>query len=108
MPSRLSSVWDLGQPKRPISSEPFDDLLPVLRDLDPFRASVRQWTCLHALRDLMQFPFCQIAIVRQRKLLGNRDVARGRVAIDACLSCDFPVAVPRQPAAKHFFHVDHG
>ena len=99
---------DLAQPKRPLSLEPFGDSRLVLRDLGPFRAPVGQRACLHALCDLVHLRFRQLAIVRQRELSGDRDVARGRVAIDARLSCDSPVAMPRQPAAKHFFHVDHG
>jgi hypothetical protein len=70
--------------------------------------SFRQRSRLHALRDLVDLGLAQLAISRQHELLGDRDVATRGVSVSARLARDLPVAVPRRPAAKQLFYVDHG
>jgi hypothetical protein len=98
---------DLAEPQRPFLAEPVEDVLLVLGDRHALSARVRQWSRLHALRDLVDLRVAQLAIARQREMLRHRDVARCGASVGARLARDLPVAVPRRPAAKHFLYVDH-
>jgi hypothetical protein len=80
----------------------------VLGDGLALRARIGQWPCLHALRDLVDLGLAQLAVTRQRELLGDRDVPTGGAAVRAGLTRTLPHAVPRRPAAKQLSNVDHG
>jgi hypothetical protein len=89
---------NLAQAQRALSPQPLDDPIFMPGDGLSLGTRIRQWSRLDGLRDLVHFCFGRLAITRQTELLGHRDVARDRIAVDARLSGDLPVAVPRQPA----------
>lgn len=103
-------MWDLGQAQRTclgVAGEPRLDARAMLRHLVPFRARRQNRARLHALRDLVDLLLGQLAPALEEARSHGR-VPRGGLAVDARLTRNLPVALPRRPAAKHFLHIDHG
>ncbi len=98
----------LGQPQRALLGEPCFDAILVRFDRLPLGARVGQRARLHALRDLVDLAFGQLAVLRRRATAGGVDVAAHRLAVDARVTRDVVKTLPRRPAAQHFLDVDHG
>jgi len=98
----------LGQPQRALLGEPRLDAILVRFDCLPLGARVGQRARLHALRDLVDLAFGQLAVLGQRAALSGVDVAAHRLAVDARVTRDVVKTLPRRPAAQHFLDVDHG
>jgi hypothetical protein len=100
----------LGQPQRAgvvIAGEPALDAITMLRDLAPLLTRRDERAGLHALRDLVHLLVGQLAAALETEARRRRRVAPDRLAVDAGLAADPPVALPRRPAPEHFLHVDH-
>jgi hypothetical protein len=91
-----------------VAGEPALDALAVLRDLVPLVARQEQRSRLNALCDLVNLFVRQLVAALDPECLRCIRVSCNRLAVDAGLAADLPVAVPRRPAAKHLFHIDHG
>jgi hypothetical protein len=77
-------------------------------DLAPLIGRHRLRTRLHARTHyLVDNLVGQRAAALETERRGGRRVTCNRFAVGAGLARDPAVTVPRQPAAKHLFHVDH-
>jgi hypothetical protein len=90
-----------------VTGEPTLDALAMHRDLLPLVARRCERPRLNALRDLVDLAVGDLATALEAERRRRRRVPRDRLAVDAGLAADLPIAVPRRPAAKHFLHVDH-
>ncbi len=101
----------LGQAERPllgVPSKPLLDAVAVARHLAPLITGCRRWARLDDLRDGVDIVLGDVAPLGEAEACRRGRVASDRLAVDAGLTPDPSVAVPRRPAADNFLHVHHG
>jgi len=80
----------------------------VLRHLIPLVAGRHEGPRLHALSNLVDDVVGQLAATREPELERSFGVSCNCLSIRAALARNLSITLRRRPAAKHFFHIDHG